>query len=72
MAMAYAAVANGGVSYYPRLVSKVLNQDGCNGIGMKMGKPVVPAEPLSDSDLRMDFSPEQIELVRRGLLESGK
>src|SRR5467141_3227520 len=26
MAMAYATVANGGVSYYPRLVSKILNQ----------------------------------------------
>ena len=28
MAMAYATVANGGISYYPRLVDRVLNQDG--------------------------------------------
>ena len=55
-----------GVSYYPRLVSKVLNQDGSIALD-ENGKPVVPAEPRIDSDLRMDFSPEQIELVRRGL-----
>ena len=28
MAMAYSTIANGGISYYPRLVRKVLNQDG--------------------------------------------
>src|SRR6184192_951809 len=66
MAMAYAAVANGGVSYYPRLVSKVLNQDGSMALD-ENGKPVAPAEPRIDSDLRQDFSPEQIEMVRRGL-----
>src|SRR5437762_2945838 len=66
MAMAYATVANGGVSYYPRLVSKVLNQDGSMALD-ENGKPVVPAEPKIDSDLRQDFSPDQIELVRRGL-----
>src|SRR3954447_26638787 len=66
MAMAYATVANGGVSFYPRLVSKVLNQDGSMALD-ENGKPVVPAEPKIDSDLRQDFSPDQIELVRRGL-----
>jgi penicillin-binding protein 2 len=66
MAMAYATVANGGVSYYPRLVSKVLNQDGSMALD-ENGKPVVPPEPKVDADLRLDFPPEQIELVRRGL-----
>src|SRR5213082_1777711 len=66
MAMAYATVANGGVSYYPRLVSKVLNQGGSIALD-ENGKPVVPAEPKIDTDLRQDFSPEQIEMVRRGL-----
>ena len=28
LAMVYATVANGGVSYYPRLVRKILNQNG--------------------------------------------
>src|SRR5256885_10013692 len=32
-----------------------------------MASPAVPAEPRIDSDLRLDFSPEQIEMVRRGL-----
>src|SRR5256885_502034 len=71
MAMAYATVANGGVSYYPRLVSKVLNQDGSMALD-ENGKPVVPVEPRIDSDLRLDFSPEQIEMVRRGACEIGK
>jgi len=66
MAMAYAAVANGGVSYYPRLVAKVLNQDGSPALD-ENGVPVVSAQPKVDADLRNDFSREQIEMVRRGL-----
>src|SRR6266403_2245998 len=66
MAMAYAAVANGGVSYYPRLVDKVLNQDGSPALD-ENGVPAVSAQPKVDADLRNDFSREQIEMVRRGL-----
>jgi penicillin-binding protein 2 len=66
MAMAYATVANGGISYYPRLIDKVLNQDGTPLLD-KDGQPVVPQTPKIDSDLRRDFTPEQIEQVRRGL-----
>src|SRR4029078_7869047 len=65
MAMAYAAVANGGGSYYFLFVHKFLNQNGSMALD-ENGKPVVPAEPRIDSDLRMDFSPEQIEMVSRG------
>src|SRR5205807_6906179 len=65
MAMAYAAVANGGVSYYPRLVDKVLNQDGSPALA-ENGVPLSP-QPRVDADLRNDFSREQIEMVRRGL-----
>src|SRR5437868_1126493 len=65
MAMAYAAVANGGVSYYPRLVDKVLNQDGSPALD-ENGVPISP-QPKVDADLRNDFSREQIEMVRRGL-----
>ncbi|MFL6542864.1 MAG: penicillin-binding protein 2 [Chthoniobacterales bacterium] len=66
MAMAYATVANGGVSYYPRLVDKVLNQDGTPLLDEK-GQPVVSPKPKVDADLRTDFSPQEIEAVRRGL-----
>src|SRR5437868_9997074 len=66
MAMAYAAVANGGISYYPRLVDKVLNQDRSPALD-ENGVPAVSAQPKIDADLRNDFSREQIEMVRRGL-----
>ena len=66
MAMAYATVANGGVSYYPRIVAKVLNQDGTPALDEE-GKVAFPETPKVHADLRNDFTPEQIELVRRGL-----
>ncbi|MDQ6765454.1 MAG: penicillin-binding protein 2 [Verrucomicrobiota bacterium] len=66
MAMAYATVANGGVSYHPRLVDRVLNQDGSPLLGAD-GKPVVPLTPAVQADLRNDFTADQIEQVRRGL-----
>jgi penicillin-binding protein 2 len=66
MAMAYATVANGGTSYYPRLVDRVLNQDGTPLLD-EHGKPVVSSTPTVDADLRTDFTPDQIELIRRGL-----
>jgi penicillin-binding protein 2 len=66
MAMAYAAVANGGTSYYPRLVDKVLNQDGTPLLDEK-GQPVVSQTPRVDADLRRELTADQIEQVRRGL-----
>ncbi len=66
MAMAYATVANGGVSYYPRIVDKVLNQDGTPALD-EDGTVAFPETPKVHADLRNDFSPEQIEVVRRGL-----
>ncbi len=66
MAMAYATVANGGVSYYPRLIDKVLNQDGTAVLDEK-GQVAVPQTPRVHADLRRDFTRDQIELVRRGL-----
>jgi penicillin-binding protein 2 len=66
MAMAYATVANGGISYYPRLVTKILNQDGTIALD-ENGKPVVSPAPKIDADLRREFTPEQIEMIRRGL-----
>ena len=65
LAMAYAAAANGGTCYYPRLVDKVLNQDGTPVVDEK-GKPVSFA-PRIRADLRDEVSPQDIELVRRGL-----
>ncbi len=66
MAMAYATVANGGISYYPRLIDRVLNQDGSPVLDAD-GKIAVPQTPKLHADFRSDFTPQQIELVRHGL-----
>ena len=65
MAMAYSTVANGGVSYYPRLVDRVLNQDGSPVLDSE-GKIAVAQTPKVHADFRNDFTPEQIEIVRHG------
>ena len=65
LAMAYVAIANGGICYYPRLVDKVLNQDGSPVLD-EQGNPAAPP-PRVRSDLRQEISPENIELVRKGL-----
>ncbi|MDD5348612.1 MAG: penicillin-binding protein 2 [Chthoniobacteraceae bacterium] len=67
MAMAYAAVANGGVAYEPRLVKKVLEADGRPALDEK-GNVAVPEEPKVREDFRKEgILPEHIELVRKGL-----
>ncbi|HXA09779.1 MAG TPA: penicillin-binding protein 2 [Chthoniobacterales bacterium] len=66
LAMAYAAAANGGTCYYPRLVDKVLNQDGSPMLD-EHGKPAVSQTPRVRSDLRQEVSPQDIDLVRQGL-----
>jgi penicillin-binding protein 2 len=66
LAMVYATVANGGVSYYPKLVQSVTGADGKPLLNGK-GAPVISAAPRVRRDLRFDFKREQIELARRGL-----
>ncbi|MDQ6655817.1 MAG: penicillin-binding protein 2, partial [Verrucomicrobiota bacterium] len=66
LAMVYATVANGGVSYYPRLVKDIVDANGQPVTGDN-GQPVIPREPRVHGDLRKDFTPDQIELARRGL-----
>jgi penicillin-binding protein 2 len=65
LAMAYVAAANGGTCYYPRLIDKVTSQDG-KPVVDEQGKPVSFA-PRIRSDLRREISPQDMELVRRGL-----
>src|SRR5213082_1317339 len=66
LAMAYATIANGGVCYYPRLVDRVLKQDGSPVLD-EHGNVAVRQTPRVRSDLRQEISPEKIELVRKGL-----
>src|SRR6266513_649431 len=65
LAMAYVAAANGGTCYYPRLVDKVLDQNGTPVVDQQ-GK-TVNFGPRIRADLRNEVSPDDIELVRRGL-----
>jgi penicillin-binding protein 2 len=66
LAMAYVAIANGGTCFYPRLVDKVLNQDGTPVLD-EHGKVAVPQTPRMRYDLRREVSHDQVELVRKGL-----
>jgi len=66
LGMAYVTIANGGTCYYPRLVDKVLNQNGTPLLD-EQGKPVVSQKPRVRSDLRRELTPDQITLVRKGL-----
>ena len=65
LAMAYVAAANGGTCYYPRLVDKVLDQNGTPVVD-EQGKTVNFA-PRIRADLRNEVSPQDMELVRQGL-----
>ena len=65
LAMAYVAVANGGVCYYPRFIDRVLNQDGSPMVD-EHGKPVA-GTPRVRADLRKEFTRDQIDIVRKGL-----
>ena len=67
MAMVTATVANGGTSYFPRLVSRVVDVEG-NDLRDAEGNLVVPVEPRVRANLReMGLTASQIEVVRRGM-----
>jgi penicillin-binding protein 2 len=67
LAMVYATVANGGVSYYPKLVQSVTSMVDGKPILNEKGEPVVNPAPRVHQDLRFDFPAQQIQLARRGL-----
>jgi penicillin-binding protein 2 len=67
MAMVTATIANRGVSYYPRLVHRVLTPEGADVMD-ENGKLVAPHQPQVRADLHeAGISDSQIELVREGL-----
>lgn len=67
MAMVTATLANGGTSYYPRLVSRLVDNEG-NDVRNPDGTFVVPVEPKIRASLTgLGIKPEDIEIVRRGM-----
>ena len=67
MAMVCATVANGGTSYYPRLVSRLVDSEK-NDLRDEQGNLIVPVEPKVRANLPgMGFSQGEIEAVRQGM-----
>lgn len=67
MTMVTATIANRGISYEPRLVARVLDQQG-RDVRDEDGKLVAPPEPKIRADLRKaGIKPDQIEAVREGM-----
>jgi penicillin-binding protein 2 len=67
MAMVVSAIANRGICYVPRLVHRVLDQNGRDAVDER-GQLVAPHEPLVRDDLhKAGITDEQIELVRKGM-----
>jgi penicillin-binding protein 2 len=67
MAMVTATIANRGTSFEPRLVLRVVDQQG-NDVKDEEGKLVAPPEPKIRADLHsVGITNEQIESVREGM-----
>jgi len=67
MAMVTATIANRGISYAPRLVHRVLDQEG-NDVKNEDGTLVAPPEPKVRADLHaVGITNQQIESVREGM-----
>jgi penicillin-binding protein 2 len=68
MAMVAATIANRGTSYEPRMVLRVVDQQGKDVVDPETGKLVAPPEPKIRADLHaVNISDQQIEQVREGM-----
>lgn len=67
MAMVVATIANRGISYTPRLIARVVDQQG-NDVKNEDGTPVAPPEGKVRADLHaVGITDRQIESVRDGM-----
>ena len=67
MAMLCSTLANGGTSYYPRLVSRIVDSQG-NDMRDADGSFAAAVEPKVRANLHdLEITPDQIETVRRGM-----
>ena len=67
MAMVCSTLANGGTSYQPRLIHRVVDDNG-NDVRGEDGELLVPAAPRVRANMRdLGITPEKIEVIRRGM-----
>lgn len=67
MAMVTATIANRGISYYPKLVHRVLTPEGADALD-ENHQMIAPHEPQIRADLhKAGITDDQIELVREGM-----
>jgi penicillin-binding protein 2 len=67
MAMVVATIANRGISYVPRLIHRVLDQNGRDAVDER-GQLDAPHEPIIREDLhKAGITNDGIELVRKGM-----
>ena len=67
MAMVCATLANGGTSYFPRLVSRLVDSNG-DDIRQPDGSLALPMEPKVRATLQgLGITRDQVEIVRRGM-----
>jgi penicillin-binding protein 2 len=66
MAMVVAAVANGGTCYQPRLIDRVLDQNG-NPARDENGNPAAPGPMIRAKLSDVGITPENMELIRNGM-----
>ncbi len=67
MAMICATLANGGTSYFPRLVSRLVDSNG-DDIRESDGSLALPLEPKVRATLQgIGITRDQVEIVRRGM-----
>lgn len=68
MAMVTATIANRGISFDPKLIYRVLDQNGADVVDPDTGLLVAPHEPKVRADLHAaGITNEQIELIREGM-----
>lgn len=67
MSLVAATLANGGTCYYPRLIDKVLDNEGNDVIDPDTGKPVAQGPRVRTNLHDLGLQSDQIEKVRRGM-----
>ena len=67
MAMVAAMLGNGGTCYYPRLIDRVVDNQGQDAVDPETGRLVAVGPRVRSQLSELGLKPEQIEKVRRGM-----